>query len=52
MGFVREEVAEENQSVDGLIIALEDDVKLRWALSSVPAVRFMRYEISFRLFQS
>jgi restriction system protein len=52
MGFVREEVAEEDQSVEGLIIALEDDVKLRWALSSVPSVRFMRYEVNFRLFES
>jgi restriction system protein len=49
MGFVKEQIAEDDQSVEGVIIALEDDQKLRWALSSVPAISFFRYQISFKL---
>lgn len=49
MGFVKEQVAEDDQSVEGAIIALEDDQKLRWALLAVPSIAFYRYEISFKL---
>ena len=49
MGFVKEQIAEEDQSVEGVIIALDDDQKLRWALVSVPAISFYRYQISFKL---
>lgn len=49
MGFVQEEIAEEDQVVEGAIIALEDDPKLRWALAPVPSVSFFRYQVSFKL---
>jgi len=49
MGFVKEQVAEDDQTVEGAIIALEDDQKMRWALLSVPSISFYRYEISFKL---
>jgi restriction system protein len=49
MGFVMSEVAEPHQTVEGAIIALEDDQKLRWALAAVPKVSFYRYEIKFKL---
>ena len=49
MGFVQEQIAEEGQTVEGLIIALDDDPKLRWALIAVPAISFYRYQISFKL---
>ena len=49
MGYVKEEIAEDYQSVEGAIIALEEDQKLRWALVNVPSVSFYRYEISFKL---
>jgi restriction system protein len=49
IGFVKEEIAEKDQIVEGAIIALEDDPKLRWALAAVPNVTFYRYEISFKL---
>jgi restriction system protein len=49
MGFVKEQLAEPNQTVEGVIIALDDDQKLRWALAAVPTIRFYRYEISFKL---
>ena len=51
MGFVKEQIAETNQTVEGAIIALEDDSKLRWALLSVPTIRFYKYQISFKLLQ-
>lgn len=49
MGYVTEQIAEAGQTVEGAIIALEDDQKLRWALAVVPAVSFYRYQVSFRL---
>lgn len=49
MGFVKSEIAEPTQTVEGAIIALEDDQKLRWALAVVPNVSFYRYEVKFKL---
>lgn len=49
MGYVKSEVAESDQTVEGAIIALKDDQKLKWALTVVPNVTFFRYEIRFRL---
>lgn len=49
MGFVREQIAEDDQVVEGVIIALDDDQKLRWALVAVPSISFYRYQVSFRL---
>ncbi|WP_273432690.1 endonuclease NucS domain-containing protein [Chitinibacter tainanensis] len=49
MGFVMSELAEENQTVRGAIIALEDDQRIRRALAAVGNVDFYRYQISFKL---
>lgn len=49
MGFVKEQIAESDQTVEGAIIALEDDKRLRWALVSVPSITFYRYQITFKL---
>lgn len=49
MGYVRDQIAEPEQAVEGAIIALEDDQKLRWALIAVPAITFYRYQVSFKL---
>lgn len=49
MGYVKEQIAEADQSVEGAIIALDDDQKLRWALVSVPTISFYRYQVSFKL---
>jgi restriction system protein len=49
MGFVKEQIAEADQTVEGVIIALDDDQKLRWALLSVPSISFYRYQVSFKL---
>lgn len=52
MGFVKDELAEEGQSVIGAIIALEDDQRIRRALAMVPKITFYRYQISFKLVKS
>lgn len=52
MGYVREQIAEDDQTVEGAIIALEDDQKLRWALLAVPSISFYRYQISFKLLKA
>lgn len=49
MGFVKDELLEPGQEVRGVIIALEDDSRLRRAISMVPAVEFYRYQVSFKL---
>jgi restriction system protein len=49
MGFVKNELAVNGESVRGVIIALEDDLRLRNALSMVPAIDFFRYKIDFKL---
>ena len=52
MGYLMEQVASEGQVVEGIVIALEDDQKLRWALLAVPNVRFFRYRLDFKLSES
>jgi restriction system protein len=52
MGFVRDELAEADQSVHGMVIALEDDKRIRRALSMVPSVQFRRYKVDFKLIEN
>jgi len=52
MGYVQEELAEEGQKVKGVIIALEDDLRIRRALSVVNNIEFYRYQISFKLIKT
>ena len=49
MGYVQEELAEDGQTVAGVVIALEDDQRIRRALVMVPSIGFYRYQISFKL---
>lgn len=49
IGYVREVLAAPGQNVKGIIIGLEDDAKLRWALSATHDIDFYRYVIDFRL---
>jgi restriction system protein len=49
MGYVKEELAEENQEVKGIIIASEDDIKIRRALSVAKDISFYTYKIHFKL---
>lgn len=47
MGWVRSELARPNQPVEGLIIAHEFDDRLHYAVSAVPGLGLLRYEVSF-----
>ncbi len=49
MSFVKEMLAEKDQTVQGIIIALGDDQRIRRALAMVSNVRFCRYQVSFKL---
>lgn len=52
MGYVHEDLAENDQTVRGAIIALEDDPKIRRALAVSPNIDFYRYRISFSLIKA
>ena len=52
MGFALEELAENGQTVKGVIIALEDDNRIRRALAVAPNIEFYRYQVSFKLFKA
>lgn len=49
MGFVQEKLLEPGQTVEGIIIALDDDHKIRRALSVTQNIRFMKYRVEFHL---
>lgn len=49
MGYVKDELAEDNQRVRGVIIAFEDDIKIHRALSVAQNIDFYTYKISFKL---
>ena len=46
---VKEELAEKDQTVQGIIIALEDDLRLRRALLVTQNINFYTYKIHFEL---
>ncbi|MGC6535909.1 MAG: endonuclease NucS domain-containing protein [Candidatus Puniceispirillaceae bacterium] len=49
MGWVKEHLCTPTQQVSGCIIAHANDDKLNYALNQVPSIRFMRYEVDFKL---
>lgn len=49
MGFVKDELCEEHQTVKGVIVGFEDDVKIHRALSVAQNIDFYTYKISFKL---
>ncbi len=49
MGYVLQELAEPHQKVKGIIIALEDDQRIRRALAVANNIEFYRYQVSFKL---
>ena len=51
MGYVKMELAEAGQEVKGVIIGLEEDIKLRRALSVAPNIEFYRYKVKFELYK-
>lgn len=52
MGFIMEEYADPGQTVKGVIIALEDDPRMQWALKVTQGISFYKYHISFQLFKA
>lgn len=52
MGYVQEELAEDGQTVKGIIIALDDDQRIRRALAATPNITFYRYQIDFKLMKA
>jgi restriction system protein len=49
MGYVLDVLAEPDQKVSGVIIAFEDDLRIRRALRVAQNIRFYRYQINFTL---
>lgn len=49
MGWIKEHMCTPVQDVKGCIIAQAEDQKLTYALKQVPSIRFMKYEVDFRL---
>ena len=52
MGFVLQDLAESGQSVRGVIIALDDDKRIRRALAATSTIDFYRYQINFKLLKA
>ena len=51
MGFVKSDLAEKNQNVKGVIIGLDDDIKLTRALSVTTNIDFYKYKVNFKLYK-
>ncbi len=49
MGWVQNEMIEAKETVEGLIISKTGDDKIDYAVSAVPNLAFMTYEVEFRL---
>ena len=49
MGYIHLEMKEQNQVVKGLIIAFEDDLRIRRALAMNDNIEFCTYSVSFEL---
>jgi restriction system protein len=49
MGYVKDALAEKGQTVRGVIIAHEDDPRIRRALSVAQGIDFYTYQSSFKL---
>ena len=49
MGWINEKLAKNDEQVEGLIIARDEDEKLRYALTMTQNVRFYRYKVNFEL---
>ncbi len=51
MGYVKEELAESHQSVKGIIIGLDDDIRIKRALAVTTNIEFFKYKVNFQLFK-
>jgi restriction system protein len=51
MGYIQDELLETGQTVRGIIIALDEDSRIKRALAVAPNIDFYRYKVSFDLHQ-
>lgn len=49
VGWVKQHLATDGQSVEALIIAHQIEKEARYAISTLPNVKMMTYEVEFRL---
>lgn len=49
MGFIQDVLLEKGQTVEGVIIAPEEDLRIRRALSVTRNIRYMKYKMSFEI---
>lgn len=49
MGWVRSQIAQAHQRVEGIIVAHEQDLQLAYAVSAVPDLSILTYKIDFTL---
>ena len=49
MGYIKEQVAEKDQVVKGLIIAYDDNIRIKRALMMVQNIEFCTYKVNFSL---
>jgi len=49
MGYVKDELLEKDQIIKGIIIAFEDDTRIRRALSVTTNIEFYTYKLHFKL---
>ena len=49
MGYISEFIAEDHQNVRGVIIALDEDLRIKRALKVAPNIEFYRYKVKFDL---
>lgn len=49
MGWVRAHLAAENQRVEGIIVAHEQDLRLAYAVAAVPGLAILTYSVDFAL---
>jgi hypothetical protein len=52
MGWVKKNLASSEDKVEGLIIALDNDQKMKYALEVISNIRFLRYQVEFKLVES
>lgn len=49
ISYVQDELAEIDQDLKGIVIALDDDERIRRVLPMVPSIEFDKYKVSFNL---
>ncbi len=51
MAYIKEDLAENGQIVKGVIIGLDDDLRIKRALSVTNDIEFYKYKVNFTLYK-